>query len=87
MTDPKDYLRQMIDHTIDGDQDAASDAFKSFLVPKTMEVLGVTNNSPAEDIVAEPAVEAEPAAAEAEPVAEPEAAAESVIPRGADPIE
>jgi hypothetical protein len=82
MTDPKDYLRQMIDHTIDGDQDAASNAFKSFLVPKTMEVLGVTSNSPAADVVAEPA--AEPAAAEPV-VAEP--AAEGAIPRGAQPLE
>lgn len=40
MTDPKDYLRQMIDHTIDGNAEAASDAFKQFLIPKTMEVLG-----------------------------------------------
>ena len=56
MTDPKDFLRQMIDHTVDGNTDAASDAFKSFLVPKTMEVLGITSNSPADEPKVEPDV-------------------------------
>ena len=69
MTDPKDFLRQMIDHTVDNNPDAASDAFKNYLVPKTMEVLGITSNAPTAKTEAEP--EAEP---KAEPEAEPKAA-------------
>ena len=45
--EPKDYLKQMIDNTIDGDTEAAAQSFKDYLVPKTIEVLGINTNSPA----------------------------------------
>lgn len=67
MTDPKDYLRQMVDHTIAGDSEAASDAFRNYLVPKTMDVLGIKGKQDAEK------VKAEPEAVEAKPAAEPKA--------------
>lgn len=38
--DPKDHLRKMIDHTINGDNEAAANEFKQFLIPKTIDILG-----------------------------------------------
>lgn len=38
--DSKDYLRKMIDHTVNGDKEAAEQAFKDYLIPKTQEILG-----------------------------------------------
>lgn len=70
--EPKDYLRQMIDNTINGDTDAAEQSFKSYLVPKTIEVLGINTNSPAGEVDA-PAVEAPAAEVAAEIVADAEA--------------
>ena len=46
MTDPKDYLRQVVDSTVKGDPDAADQALKDYIIPKSAEVL----NRPPEDI-------------------------------------
>jgi hypothetical protein len=46
----KDYLRQVIDHTVNGDTEAANAAFKQFIVPKTIEVLGIKKNTTPEEI-------------------------------------
>jgi len=59
MTDPKDYLRQMVDHTIAGDSEAATDAFRNYLVPKTMDVLGIKGKQDAEKVEDKPAAEPE----------------------------
>ena len=72
--EPKDYLRQMIDNTINGDTEAAEKSFKSYIVPKTIEVLGINTNSPAVADADAPAADAPAAEIAAEIVADAEAA-------------
>lgn len=54
--EPKEYLRKMINHTIAGETEEAEAAFKDYLVPKTIEVLGINKEKPA----ATPEVNVEP---------------------------
>ena len=72
MADQKDFLRQMIDHTIAGDTDAAKQSFKDFIVPKSMDILGTTKLvvEPEAPVVEPEAPVVEPVVADA-PVAEP----------------
>jgi hypothetical protein len=68
MSDPKDYLRKMIDHTIDGDMESAEQAFKDYLVPKTKEVMGMgAPEAPVEEPAPEEPVAEEPVAEEPPP--------------------
>lgn len=45
---PKEYLKQMVNHTITGDMEAAKNAFQQYIVPKTIEVLGVNRTAKTE---------------------------------------
>lgn len=45
MSDPLDNLRKMVDCTVNGDTEGAEQAFKDYIIPKTMEVMGL-NKSP-----------------------------------------
>ena len=40
--EPKDFLRQVVDYTIKGETGAANQAFKRYIVPKSMQVLGLS---------------------------------------------
>jgi hypothetical protein len=68
MSDPKNYLRKMIDATIAGDSENAEKAFKDYLVPKTMEVLGVNQDTATQEPA--PDTEVQDSGAEAEPAPE-----------------
>lgn len=37
MSDPKDYLRKMIDNTIKNDTEAAAQNFKDYIIPATID--------------------------------------------------
>ena len=47
MSDPKKYLRKMIDSTVAGDSEGAENAFKQYIVPRSADFLNTNRESDA----------------------------------------
>jgi hypothetical protein len=58
--DHKDYLRQLIDHTVAGKPEEAEKAFKKFIVPRSADVLNGPPEKVKEPDVDAPDVEPDP---------------------------